>query len=110
MAKNYSLSFYAGDVFEAWFILDSVDREAVSEVCWTCRDLGLCVHLPYSQLRHAYCLRLDSSFTQELPSGVYYFDLTVELIDGNRITLIYDAVLTVYKKINKLCKEDDSGE
>lgn len=106
MAKSYNLSFYVGDVFEVWFKLNNVDRAAVSEVCFTCRGMGICVHLPYSSLRDGYCLRLTSDFTQELPTGVFYFDLTAELIDGNRVTLIYDGVLTVYKKINKLCEED----
>ncbi len=106
MAKKYNLSFYVGDIFEVWFELTAVDRAAVKEVCFTCRDLGLCVHLPYSNFKGAYCLRLNSECTKDLHAGVYYFDLTVELIDGNAVTLINDGVLTVCHKKNKLCEED----
>lgn len=105
MAKNYHISLYAGDVLEVLFKLNCIDRAAINEVCFTCKKLGICVHLPYSSFREGYSLRLDSDFTENFPDMVAYFDLTAELIDGNRLTLIYNGVLTVRRKNNKLCEE-----
>lgn len=106
MAKDYHISLYAGDVLEVWFKLNSIDRLAVNELCFTCKKLGICVHLPYASYQEAYCLRLDSDCTIKFPAAVCYYDLTAELIDGNRLTLIYDGILTIRKKTNKLCEED----
>lgn len=104
MANKYDISFYAGDVLEVWFRLNEVDTEAVSEICLSCADLGICVHLPYSTQKGEWCLRLESDFTARLPAKVCYYDLTANLIDGNRVTLIYNGLLTVRRKNNKLCE------
>lgn len=103
--QNYNITAIIGDLLERYFILNSVDTAAIKEVCFSCRGQGICVHLPYSKLQGGYCLRLGSETTRLLRPKTSYYDLTAELIDGNKITLIYQGTFTVQRKNNKVCEE-----
>ncbi|MGN1060146.1 MAG: hypothetical protein ACI4QN_00285, partial [Candidatus Coproplasma sp.] len=96
------LSFIAGDIFEAYFKLENIDKSLIEEVVFTCSAKGVQATCEYSEDEEAYCLRLESAETAELETGIANYDLTIKFLDGQNFTAIYENALNILPKRNKL--------
>lgn len=95
-----------GDVLEVYFEIDGISPEVVRQVCFKSDAAQIYTELPYSRLREAYCLRLGSEFTNSLRPSIGSYDLTVEFIDGNIITVAHERGFVVLKKRNAQNEEE----
>jgi hypothetical protein len=95
-----------GDILEVYFEIIGIEPEGIKDVYFTAARQGFSVKLPYSQENEGYCLRFGSDVTELLSHCIGSYDLTVELIDGNKMTLISDGAFDVLKKRNKIKEEE----
>ena len=95
-----------GDLLEVYYKLTGVDLECVKAVYFSCDKANIRCELPYSKLMGAYCLRLPSTCTKLLTPVICSYDITVEFVDGNMLTLLQQYPFAVLKKRNTLSEED----
>jgi len=93
-----------GDILEAYFYPEDIDLDAVSDVFFTANEFDLCVSCPYLTEKEGWCLRLTSEVTSTLKPCISSYDLTLELTDGNVLS-VKNGMFAVLKKRNKLCDE-----
>ena len=101
-----AISVIQGDVLEAHFTVPGIPIEAIKAVYFNSRKADLYVECPYSTYLNAYCMRLCSDATELLKPMFGTYDLTVELIDGNILTVSRECDFTVFKKRNAPLKEE----
>ena len=112
------IMFIQGDVVETYFYIEGIEREYIENLYFSCEAEKILTVLPYSEEQEGYCFRLTSEQTSTLRPKFCTYDLTLELIDGNRMTLLHGRSFIVLKKRNTLNPEDhlddeeepDSGE
>ena len=107
LCNDKNIVVIRGDVLEVYFEIEGVEPEAISHVYFRSSAADICVELPYSNLRKAYCLRLESATTDEFTPVIGSYDLVIELIDGNIITGVHEGGFTILKKRNAF--EDEGG-
>lgn len=94
-----------GDILEVYFEVEGLDVEAVQRVLFKSDTAQICAELPYSNLEKAYCLRLSSETTKDFKPSFGSYDLTVELINGNIITVAHNCGFAILKKRNSQSEE-----
>lgn len=97
--------FVRGDVVELYLDIPDIEKDAIANVYLSCKGAKLLYILTYSNLQNSYCFRLKSEETACLIPGFYTYDITVELIDGNKITLRRNKDFIILKKKNSLCSQ-----
>ncbi len=100
ICKRRDIMVVQGDVLEVYFELEGIAPEIVQNVYFTSKRAELSVACPYSKLHNGYCLRLGSECTGHMRPIVCNYDVTVELIDGNKLTVLYECCFAVLKKKN----------
>lgn len=108
ICKKRDVMVIQGDVLEVYFELNGIDSSIVKNVYFTSEKANLNLVLPYSQEHKAYCLRLVSSCTAHINPVICNYDLTVEFVDGNRITVLHECCFAILKKRNFI-EEEDNG-
>lgn len=105
LCKSKSIRVIRGDILEVYFEIEGIAPEIIKRVCFRNDTVNLYTELPYSQIHEAYCLRIESECTDHFPPSFGSYDLTVELIDGNILTVVHEGEFTVLKKRNEKCME-----
>ena len=100
--NNGTISCIAGDVLEVYFTLENIDNEQIEEVIFSCSDRGLEISCLYDEDEDAYAMRLGSAETALLTSGISNYDLTIQFVDGNYFTAVYNNAFQILPKGNKL--------
>lgn len=98
--KCKDVTVIQGDVLEVYFELIGIAREAVKELWFTSEGAGINTPCPYSEIQDAYCLRLGSECTGHINPCICNYDLTVEFIDGNMLTVAHEKLFAIFKKRN----------
>lgn len=106
LCEGQNIVVIRGDVLEVYFEIDGISPNVVRQVCFKSDAAQIYVELPYSKLREAYCLRLESEYTNMLKPTIGSYDLTVEFIDGNIITVAHEREFIVLKKRNSQNEEE----
>lgn len=110
ICKKRDVIVIQGDVLEMYFELTGIDPEIVKEVYFSSKVAELNFPLPYSEIEKAYCLRLPSSCTEHLFPTISGYDLTVEFIDGNRMTVLHNCLFAVLKKRNTINSDEEEED
>ena len=105
ICKRKDVMVIQGDILEVYFELNGIAPAVVKSAYFESNMTQLYVECPYSSIYDGYCLRLTSDITQSLTPTIGSYDLTVEFIDGNKITVIHEGMFAVLKKRNALCEE-----
>lgn len=105
ICKRKDVMVIKGDVLEVYFELNGITPDVIKNVQFKSDTAQLYVDLVYSNLHNAYCLRLNSDFTDCLSPSIGNYDLVVEFIDGNKITVAHECGFAVLKKRNALYEE-----
>lgn len=108
ICKRRDVMVIQGDVLEVYFELVGIAPEIVKNVYFSSEKANLSFPCPYSTIYDAYCLRLGSECTGHIHPIICSYDLTVEFIDGNRMTVLHECCFAVLKKRNFI-EEDDNG-
>lgn len=108
--KEYEIRFVKGDLVEVYFVVDDIDVTYISRVVFSCRNAKILCDLPYSEEHGSFCLRFNSKMSDAIAPGFYTYDLTLELVDGSKITLLHNEDCVVLKKNNSINEEDYVGE
>ena len=89
-----------GDVLEVYFELDGIPRETVKEVVFNCDCADIHTCCPFSEERGGYCLRIRSEDTELHNPCIGSYDLVVEFIDGEFLTVVHEGLFAVLKRRN----------
>ena len=113
--KENEIKFVKGDVIEIYFAVEDLPVEYIAKVYFSCFGAKILCDLPYSEEQEAFCLRFPSKISEEVKPGFYTYDVTLELVDGSKITLLHNEDFVVLKKKNTISEEayvedDDNGE
>lgn len=100
------IMFIQGDVVETYFYIEGIEREYIENLYFSCEAEKILTVLPYSEEQEGYCFRLTSEQTSSLRPKFCTYDLTLELIDGNTMTLLHGCSFIVLKKRNTLNPND----
>lgn len=100
--KCKDVSVIQGDVLEVYFELIGIEPEVVQNLWFSSKRAGLYTSCPFSKIHNAYCLRLESECTERIKPCICNYDLTVEFIDGNKMTVVHERLFAVLKKRNEL--------
>ena len=100
------IMFIQGDVVETYFYIEGIEREYIENLYFSCEAEKILTVLPYSEEQEGYCFRLTSEQTSSLRPKFCTYDLTLELIDGNTMTLLHGCSFIVLKKRNTLNPDD----
>ncbi len=95
-----------GDLLEVHFELIGIDPAAVKNVWFTSDGAGIVTTCPFSDLEQCYFMRLESKDTECLTPCITNYDLTVEFVDGNRLTVVRERLFAVLEKRNSIEKEE----
>ena len=109
ICKKRDIMVIQGDVLEMYFELNGIDPEIVKNVYFSSQKANLRFPLPYSPEHDAYCLRLVSSCTVHINPVICNYDLTIEFIDGNRMTVLHECCFAILKKRNFVEEEEENG-
>lgn len=109
ICKRRDVMVIQGDVIEVYFELVGIEPEIVKNVYFSSEKANLNFSCPYSTIKDAYCLRLSSECTGHLHPIICSYDLTVELVDGNRMTVLHECPFAVLKKRNFIRDEEDGN-
>lgn len=111
------IKFIQGDVLEYYFDLGGriIPSEVIAHVYFSCAGENLLMDLTYSLEQRAYCLRLTSEETLQLTPMFCTYDVSVEMIDGNKLTILHDCSFVVLRKRNSWVPEhyeeyDEKGD
>lgn len=105
ICKRKDLMVIRGDILEVYFELNGIDPDIVEKVMFQSDSALVYSELPYAELQKGYCLRLESDFTYNLKPSIGTYDLIVEFIDGNKITVAHECGFAILKKRNALYEE-----
>ena len=96
-----------GDVLEYYFDLKGsfIPPEVITHVYFSCAGENLLMDLTWSPEQKAYCLRLTSEETLQLTPMFCTYDISVEMIDGNKLTILHDCSFIVLRKRNSWVPE-----
>ena len=108
ICKRRDVTVVQGDVLEVYFELIGIAPEIVKNVYFTSKKANLNFPCPFSTSNNAYCLRLPSECTEHIHPIICNYDLTIEFVDGNRMTVLYECRFAVLKKRNSI--EGDYGD
>lgn len=112
ICKKQIIEVVHGDPIERYF-KPCIDPALIANVYFDSDNAGLHFILPYSSDQQGYCLYIPSNITKHLRPVICTYDLTVELIDGNTLTVIESCPFTIFKKRNSNCEcetcEDDAS-
>ena len=100
------IMFIQGDVVETYFYIEGIEKEYIENLYFSCEAEKILTVLPYSEEQEGYCFRLTSEQTSLLRPKFCTYDLTLELIDGNTMTLLHGRSFIVLKKRNTLNPDD----
>lgn len=107
------IKFIKGDVLEIYFAVEDLEVEYIAKAYFSCIGAKILCELPYSEEQEAFCLRFPSKISDEVKPGFYTYDVTLELVDGSKITLLHNEDFIVLKKKNTLSEdayvEDDES-
>ena len=103
--KRQNIAVIRGAILEVYFEIEGIPIDAIRRVYFRSDAAQLYIELPYSKLRNAYCLRMESECTDNLKPEIGSYDLLVELIDGNIITVIHECEFFILKKRNAQIEE-----
>lgn len=111
------IRFIKGDLLEIYFAVEDLEVEYIAKVYFSCIGAKILCELPYSEEQEAFCLRFPSKVSEEVKPGFYTYDLTLELVDGSKVTLLHNEDFVVLKKRNTLLEseyasdeDDNSGD
>ena len=110
ICKRRNVMVIQGDVLEVYFELIGISPDIVKQVYFSSERAQLTFICPYSKLHDAYCLRLPSECTAHLTPNICSYDLTVEFIDGNKMTVLHECCFAVLKKRNNFKEEEEDGD
>lgn len=99
------IKFIKGDVLEIYFAVEDLEVEYIAQVYFSCIGAKILCELPYSEEQEAFCLRFPSKISDEVKPGFYTYDVTLELVDGSKITLLHNEDFIVLKKRNTLSED-----
>jgi hypothetical protein len=101
------IKFIQGDVLEYYFDFGGriIPPEVIAHVYFSCAGENLLIDLTYSPEQRAYCLRLTSEETLQLTPMFCTYDVSVEMIDGNKLTILHDCSFVVLRKRNSWVAE-----
>ena len=95
-----------GDILEVHFELVGIAPEAVKNLWFSSNGAGIITACPYSKIEKCYYLRLGSECTEGLKPCITNYDLTVEFIDGNKITVVRERLFAILEKRNRITEEE----
>ena len=107
------IRFIKGDLLEIYFAVEDLEVQYIAKVYFSCIGAKILCELPYSEEQEAFCLRFPSKVSEEVKPGFYTYDLTLELVDGSKITLLHNEDFVVLKKKNSLLEgayTEDEGD
>ncbi len=107
------IRFIRGDLLEIYFAVEDLEVEYIAKAYFSCIGAKILCELPYSEEQEAFCLRFPSKVSEEVKPGFYTYDLTLELVDGSKITLLHNEDFIVLKKRNTLLESEyavDEGD
>lgn len=107
------IRFIRGDLLEIYFAVEDLEVEYIAKAYFSCIGAKILCELPYSEEQEAFCLRFPSKVSEEVKPGFYTYDLTLELVDGSKITLLHNEDFVVLKKKNSLLEgayTEDEGD
>lgn len=99
---NSKLVIIQGDTFYRQVTFEGVSIDKISGVYFSCAELGVCKKLLYNEEYQNWELELTSSETENLQEFSGTYDLTVEFFDKRITTVIYNGLLSVKEKQNKV--------
>lgn len=91
-----------GDTLKVNFCFCDIENNNIKEVLFTSNRANINLSLPYNEEEQGYILLLDCDTTEKMLSVICNYDLTIELADGTRKTMIHNGVFAVLKKRNKI--------
>lgn len=94
-----------GDLLEVYFEMGGIPPESVKTVYFISDVAGISTCCPYSKVQEGYCLRLDSEVTNTLDPCIGSYDVIVEFVDGNLLTVIREGLFAVLKTRNSGVEE-----
>ena len=94
------LTVVKGDIFEFCVVMCNVDPYAVKKVEFSSRDLGLIHEAFYDD--GVYRVRIHGEVTKNFPVGFAKYDVTVTLIDDERLTVKVNERVQVLEKRNEV--------
>ncbi len=106
------IRFIRGDLLEIYFAVEDLEVEYIAKAYFSCIGAKILCELPYSEEQEAFCLRFPSKVSEEVKPGFYTYDLTLELVDGSKITLLHnEGYLISYaqnspRSLFRVCRQD----
>ena len=104
------IRFIKGDLLEIYFAVEDLEVEYIAKAYFSCIGAKILCELPYSEEQEAFCLRFPSKVSEEVNPGFYTYDLTLELVDGSKITLLHNEDFIVLKKRNTLSESEYAAD
>ena len=90
------LTLVKGDVFEFCVAMCNVDPYAVKSVEFSSKDLGIRHEAMFDD--GIYRIRIPGEKTKDFPVGFPRYDVTVTLIDDEKLTVVHDSRVEVLEK------------
>ncbi len=90
------LTLVKGDVFEFCVAMCNVDPYAVKGVEFSSKDLAVKHEVMFDD--GIYRIRIPGSMTKDFPTGFAKYDITVTLIDDEKVTVVHNGRVEVLEK------------
>lgn len=97
-----------GDALEVIYKFTE-SQEQIKTVCFSSDRAKIVCNLQYAQEEGVYSLKFSSDVTSQLQPMICNYDLTVELMNGDKVTVIHEAPFVVLKKRNPTTQETSTA-
>lgn len=95
-----------GDTLFQTIEVEGIDFSLITKIVFSCSALKICKQLEKREKENAYALQLSSDETKLLPKITTTYDLTIFILDKTIQTAVFNGMLCVYEKKNKICQMD----
>lgn len=99
---NSKLEIIQGDTFYREIEIEGVSNDLIESIYFSCNELNICKSLTYDSNVEAWVLQINSNETDEFAKFNGTYDLTIKFSDQKITTVVYNGLLIVKEKQNKV--------
>lgn len=99
---NPKISIIQGDSHTREISFKGITIDLIDSIYFSCCGLSICKKLEKDLDNNLFILYFKSEETEDLPAGIYDYDLTIKFANKDKKTVQYKSIISILEKCNKV--------